>query len=252
MTRSAIGWTALGLVLALAVACEGPHFGGDFNVSHWDHDRDDHAPLRAVARLDCPETEGDLTRASAAADGRACLYRNEDGAEVELRLAALDGRPAEALFGPLEAELRALVPPPQGVPAPPAPPAAPGEKSTVRLPGLTIEADDERARIRMPGVSIDAGDDKAQIRTTEGDGSTVIVNAADEGAEIRSRRDDDEGVRQSYVLARDDAPARAWHAVGYEARGPKGGPLVIAVIRQRENGDAFDDAKDLVKRNAGS
>ena len=62
---------------------------------------------------------------------------------------------------------------------------------------------------------------------------------------------DDEGVRESYLLARDNAPASGWHAVGYEARGPRGGPLVIGVVRQREDGDAFDDAKELVERNAG-
>ena len=249
MTRSAVAWTALGLILALAVTCEGPRihaWGND-----WSH-HEDRTPLRAVARLDCPETEGHLTRASAAADGRLCVYRSENGSEVELRLAALDGREPAALLGPIEAELRVLVPPP-----PAAKPVAGGARTSVEgeavvdLPGLHIRADDEKARIQLPGIDINADDDRAHIRTTEGKGGTVIVNAAEEGAEIRSRRNDDKGVRESYLLAREDAPAGSWHAVGYEARGPKGGPLVIAVVRQREDGDAFDDAKELVERNSG-
>ena len=246
MTRSAIAWTALGLILALAVSCEGPriHAWG----TDWDHD-DDKTPLRAVARLDCPETEGDLTRASAAPDGLSCLYRTAEGSEVELRLAALAGGTPEALLDPLEAELKGLVPPPPAAPVPPPPPG--GEKAVIGVLGFSIEADDQKARIRGPGVDIRAEDDRAQVRATEGDGSTVTVNAAEEGAEIRSRRNDDKGVRQSYMVARDETPASGWHAVGYEARGPKGGPLVIAVVRQREDGDAFEDAKDLVRRNAG-
>ena len=43
-------------------------------------------------------------------------------------------------------------------------------------------------------------------------------------------------------------------AVGYDARGPKAGPLAIAVVKAKGddgNDDVFDDAKALVKHNVG-
>jgi hypothetical protein len=125
------------------------------------------------------------------------------------------------------------------------------DTAKVRLPGLSIDADGDRARVRLPGISIDAENDRANIRATGGKDGEVTVHAGDDGAEIRTRNDEHHGVRQSYLLAKDDAGRTGWRAVGYEARGPHGGPLVIAVTKQREDGDAFDDAKQLVERNAG-
>ena len=57
--------------------------------------------------------------------------------------------------------------------------------------------------------------------------------------------DDDDSLRAALVgLVR---------SVGYEARGPAGGPLVVATIRSkdRDKGSAFEDAKDLVTLNVG-
>ena len=45
----------------------------------------------ARAALDCPATEGDLTRTSASPDGKACTYTTSGGAEVTLQLIALQG-----------------------------------------------------------------------------------------------------------------------------------------------------------------
>jgi hypothetical protein len=44
-----------------------------------------------------------------------------------------------------------------------------------------------------------------------------------------------------------------WRLVGYEARGPQGGPIVVATVRakDRNNDGVFDDAKDLVSLNVG-
>jgi len=41
--------------------------------------------------------------------------------------------------------------------------------------------------------------------------------------------------------------------VGFEARGPVGGPLVIATVRSKDTnrGRAFEDARDLVTLNVG-
>jgi hypothetical protein len=44
-----------------------------------------------------------------------------------------------------------------------------------------------------------------------------------------------------------------WRVVGYEARGPVGGPLVVATVRSRDSNRerAFEDARALVALNAG-
>ena len=48
-------------------------------------------------------------------------------------------------------------------------------------------------------------------------------------------------------------PTELDRVVGYEARGPVGGPLVVATVRSRDRNRerAFEDAKDLVALNAG-
>ena len=61
-------------------------------------------------------------------------------------------------------------------------------------------------------------------------------------------------VRSTYILASDKG-ANGYHVVGYEARGPKAGPIVVAVVKARRDDrnqhDLFDDMKDLVERNVG-
>ena len=44
--------------------------------------------LKVVSKLDCPETQGNLKRTAAAADGLSCDYAG-DGTEVTLRLVAV-------------------------------------------------------------------------------------------------------------------------------------------------------------------
>ena len=41
--------------------------------------------------------------------------------------------------------------------------------------------------------------------------------------------------------------------VGYEARGPVGGPIVVATVRSkdRERDPVFEDARELVELNVG-
>ena len=62
-----------------------------------------------------------------------------------------------------------------------------------------------------------------------------------------------DATRASWILADNRASPGGWHRVGYEARGPVGGPLVVVTIRSRDrNGDrVFEDAKDLVTLNVG-
>ena len=41
--------------------------------------------------LDCPASQGDLTRTNKAADGKTCTYASSEGAEVSLQLVAVKG-----------------------------------------------------------------------------------------------------------------------------------------------------------------
>jgi len=131
---------------------------------------------------------------------------------------------------------------------------ADGDDSTVSLPGMRIETRGDRASVRIGGFHIDADDSdgSARISGSGGNGDNVSINARNDAAEIRASAGGD-ATRASWILT-DNRPTEAgWRLVGYEARGPVGGPLVIATVRSRDsNRDrAFEDAKDLVTLNVG-
>ncbi|MFZ0266846.1 hypothetical protein [Caulobacter sp.] len=242
------------------------------------------APLRVISKLDCPDKQGELTRLSAAADGQSCLYGGQN-AEVTLSLIALNGGDAEAALAPIEADLKALMPAMKSSPTPPTPPGGRprGESAKISLPGIKIDAHDKGADIRIGGLSINANDDGAEVRVAKNvtvrDGDTVKhvtertnggnsnvsvksssdeegdteIHATDDGAQIRQRKGGD-GVRATLILASDKA-ASGYRVVGYEARGPKGGPLAVAVVKAKgrdgSDHDIFEDMKRLVKHNVG-
>jgi hypothetical protein len=226
--------------------------------------------LRVIDRLDCPDQQGELKRVSAAVDGQACVYSGQN-AEVTLSLVALNGGDAEAALAPIEANLKALMPA-MKTPAPPPPPGSKsrGESAKISLPGVKIDAHDKGADIRIGGLTINANDGSAEVKvsknvTERGDGANVSVKASndeegdteihatDDGAQIRQRKGGD-GVRATLILASDKAVS-GYRVVGYEARGPKGGPLAVAVVKARgrdgSDHDIFEDMKTLVRRNVG-
>ncbi len=238
-------------------------------------------PLRVITKLDCPDKQGELTRVSAAADGRACVYAGQN-AEVTLNLVALNGGDAEAALAPIEADLKTLMPAMRT--PPPSPPGAPGHESArIRLPGVKIDAHDKGADIRIGGLTINANDGSAEVKVAKnvtirdgasekqvterasGGNSTVSVKASNDeegdvdihantdGAQIRQRRGGD-GVRATLILASDKSTS-GYRVVGYEARGPKGGPLAVAVVKAKgrdgSDHDIFEDMKTLVRRNVG-
>jgi len=209
----------------------------------------DGGAMRVISRLECPENQGELTRVSAAADGLSCAYQ-ADGAEVTLRLMALTNGDARAVLTPIEAELKGLIPAPQkGAPKAVSTTDGDGGKAEIDFPGLHIKADDGGAQINIGGVHIDADDAGAEVQVGEG----TSINANDGGAEIRTAKGDVDAFRSTYILASDKAPG-GYDVVGYEARGPKAGPIVVAVVKSKQGHDQhdlFDDMKDLVKRNVG-
>ena len=62
------------------------------------------------------------------------------------------------------------------------------------------------------------------------------------------------GLRATFIYTGNDLPA-GYRYVGYEAGGPKTGPLTIAKVRSKagaESGDNINqDVRELVRRNGG-
>ena len=248
--------------------------------------------LKVVDALQCPQTQGSLTRkGSASAGGTVCSYVGPRGTEVSLHLVALDGgSPAaalkafeERLSGDLpqavagleqaaaeaerdsaraeaqagEAAARAEAAASSGerasVRAPGMAIDAAGDDATVRLPGLHIETHGDQASVRIGGFHIDADDGSGSVDIQGGeDGDNVSIRARNDSAEIRASAAG-EATRASWLLTDNRPSAEGWRLVGYEARGPVGGPIVVATVRSRdrERGRAFEDAKDLVTLNVG-
>jgi hypothetical protein len=193
--------------------------------------------------LDCPASEGRLTRKSVSADGRTCLYAAASGDQVSLRLLPVVSTPQAAL-APIEQELQAL-----------APPAA--DASRHATPDREGGVRSDHAQISAPGIHVDANGGKAQVQigslhVDAQDGSAVVRNAR----EVRLRGEalafERRGFRASYIVARDDLP-HGLAAVGYEAAGPRRGPLTVAVVQisSRDGDKIHHDVQRLVRRNGG-
>jgi hypothetical protein len=129
-----------------------------------------------------------------------------------------------------------------------------GDDATVRLPGIRIETRGDKASVRIGGFHIDADDSdgSARVSGAGGNGENVSINARNDAAEIRASGGGG-ATRASWILTDSRGSEAGWRVVGYEARGPVGGPLVVATVRSRDRNRerAFEDAKDLVALNAG-
>jgi hypothetical protein len=240
------------------------------------------AATHATARLECPMTEGDLTRVSAAADGKSCAYKSAEGAEVTLQLVSVAGDP-RATLATVERELIA-----EG------PRTAPAAGATVQ-PVLSSSAAEDAARVEAEAradagglahgdegetalASEDAGDENATTRV-DLPGIHVVANDSEDSAQVRvgplhvdANGDDTtirlfrevrmrgqalsrekRGVRAMFIYTGKDLPA-GYSYVGYQAGGPKTGPLTVAKVRTKnaESGDDIKhDVEELVRRNGG-
>ena len=188
---------------------------------------------------DMPHTTAEL-RASTDAD-RAQIAADEARAQADVAAVAADAARVEADAAADSAHVRA---PGMAV-------DAQGDRARVRLPGMSVDADGDKASVRIGGFSINADDSTESVDISSSDES-VSVQAHDDAAEIRTRAPGD-ATRRTYLLT-DRTPAdQGWRLVGYEARGPVGGPIVIATVRakDRDSDGVFDSAKDLVTLNVG-
>ena len=270
------------LAAPLATACDGDN---SVRISSSTSETDAEGVLKVIDTLQCPETIGVLTRkGSAHAGGKICVYSGPRGAEVSLHLVTLDTGSADAVVARFEQDLARSMPHTAAAlagsqeasqasaandagsgPAAEAPESS--DRASVRAPGLAIDAEGDRANVRLPGLTVDAQGDQANVRfgnfsiqaddasqtvDVSTDDESVRVQARDDAAEIRTRAPG-EAVRTTYLLT-DNRPAEeGWRLVGLEARGPGGGPIVIATVRAKDrNSDGvFESAKDLVTLNVG-
>jgi hypothetical protein len=197
----------------------------------------------------------DLPRAMAAIDAAEARARADAAAvEADAAGAAADTAQRAADAAQVSADEAAAGGDRASVRAPGVNIEANGDDATVRLPGMSIETRGDKASVRIGGFHIDADDSDGSARVTGSspDGDNVSINAQDDAAEIRAAAAGD-ATRVSWILTDNRGSEAGWRLVGYEARGPVGGPLVIATVRSRDRNRerAFEDAKDLVALNAG-
>ena len=284
-----ITWPVIALALMTA-ACDNP---GTVRITT-SSTSDSSGVLKVVDALQCPQTQGVLTRkGSARADG-SCVYGGPRGSEVILQLVQLDGRSSTEALKSFEDRLTADVPETMAqveaenaraqaeadevarvaddaaraaanaakaaeeatgdmaqVRMPGLHVDAQGDKATVRLPGMKIEADGDRANIRIGGLTIRADEKSSRVNVSSGD-DTVNIDATDGAARIRTSGSG-EAVRATFLMTGKEASASGWRTVGYEARGPVGGPIVVATVRSKDRDPdrLFDAAKALVTLNVG-
>jgi hypothetical protein len=245
MARVALGNAAAGgLALALG-GCHPPH-------PHYP------AALRAISSLDCPDTQGDLTRKSAAADGKSCVYATESGDQVTLQVVSLTGGDAHTALAPIEAQLKTEVPAAaSGGGATGSTDSQDRDRVNIDLPGIHIHAHgDGGADIDTAGVHVQAnghgGDNNADVRVGGPGDRGVTVNAGEGGAQIHIN-EGGSGIRARFILASETAGPHGYHVAGYEARGPAAGPIVVAAIlaKSDDQDDLRHDVHALIRRNVG-
>lgn len=290
--------TALITLCALSSLLAGCDNGSTTTRIRSSSDGEDRAVLRVIDTLQCPDTIGALTRKGSAQDGgKVCTYGGPRGAEVSLHLVSLDGTTPNDALTVFENQLTASMPATaermRGAAADAdaaradaemaradaevaradadmaraEASARSGDRASVRMPGMAVEAEGEKSSVRMPGMTVDTDGDKARVRiggfsidASEGSQAVAIsssdesvsIQAQDDAAEIRTRAPGS-ATRVTYILTDNTASDAGWRLVGYEARGPQGGPVVVAMVRakDRNNDGVFDDAKDLVTLNVG-
>ena len=245
------------LAAAMLAACD----GDGVRITTSTSDSGDKGVLRVVDALQCPESQGLLTRkGSAAPGGEICTYGGPRGAEVSLHLVRLDDETPEAVLAAFEQRLSASMPNTANQAAAGAEGdagvriRADDENASVDLPGLKIRAEGDAADIRIGGLRIntsDGGNGAASAQVTAG-GDQVDVQASGNVAAVRTSEGGD-STRATYQLTDDQPSPEGWRMVGYQARGPKGGPIVVATVRSkdRRSDELMDAARQLLTLNVG-
>jgi hypothetical protein len=126
---------------------------------------------------------------------------------------------------------------------------------------VVTESDDGTTRVNLPGIHIVANDANDSARVQVG---PIKIDAGGDDFTVRMRRDvrlrgeqlnpEKRGVRAMFIYTGADLPD-GYRFVGYEAGGPKRGPITVAVVKsksERDSGDEiYHDVKRLVRKNGG-
>jgi len=262
MPRRLILFASFAAAVLVVAACHRGHHRLTLGFAH---------PLVVGETLNCPIQQGRLTRISASADGHACAYHGDDGEDVQLTLTALNGQTPGQMLAPTEVSLRGLLPGAIGPTSWSAPSRPAGvdhdegdshtkvdvpfvhvdadehdghDHAKVDVPFVHVDADDDKANVKVFGVSIHADNQNANINANWGSKSAVI-KAGPHGAEIRASNLRHGSTDLVYILASDQAAPGGYHTVGYLARGPDAGPLVVATFKSRADHDQHFHDHDL-------
>lgn len=241
-------------VSALALAACNPAPLRHSNFEHMSVSADSGSPLKVVSTLDCPASEGALTRTAQATDGKSCDYRGPNDEAVHLSLVALDGKSPMDAMAPLKDELKALVPAPadDGPVKVEASKDEGGDRAKIDLPFFHIDAHGDKADMKIFGTTVHANGKNAEVHTNIGL-KNAVVHAGPGGAEVTAEDVGKTNTSMVYVLAGDSSNPSGYGAVGYIARGPKDGPLVVGQFKtktDRHHGkDEHDDINRLIDRN---
>ena len=238
-----VGRTAV--LLAVSVAASGCH---PKRLHHGEGLGFATRPLSVGQTLDCPDQVGSLTRTDQAADGRSCAYDGPQEEQVQLRFISLDGATPEARLAGLDQTLKAELPAASAAAA-----NGPGvyvgsdkagDHAHIDLPGFHLNASGDKASIRLPGVSINADGDDAKVTTGPEGHENSVVSAHPGGAEIRVGGVNANGADMTYLLASDIPGPTGFRVVGYMAKGPAVGPLVVGVFHARQHDHGGNNMSD--------
>lgn len=212
----------------------------------------DGPPLRAPAKLDCPAETGDLTRTAQAPDGKWCDYAGRRGETVRLRLMPLNGQTPSQALAPTRAELHALAPVYRKA-MPVSYSDQPGDSADVNVPFVHVHKDGDRSEVRLFGIFHIVGHDHDVVGKGDGGHEHASVHAGMHGAEVVADKVGRSNASLVYVLAGSHRYASGYRAVGYVAKGPVTGPLVVAEFRSpvsthRDNDDGRLDLDHLIDR----
>ena len=239
---------AAGLVVASLAGCTPPHPSASTGGA-----------LRQITALTCPQEQGDLQLKPGSEAPRSCVYVTDDGDTVTLQLVDLNGADPDTALRPIETQLAAEVPAASRDVPPPASSPGAADRVDIDLPGLHIHTrDDGHASVDTAGVRVMANDDRsgeggqAQVSVNAGGRTGVKVNAHQGGAQIRVN-ESGPGIRRDYVLQSETPGPNGFRLAAYEARGPAGGPVVVARIlgKDSDEDDLRHDVRRLLALNVG-
>ena len=196
--------------------------------------------LSVSDRLVCPDRQGAYLRTATAADGQSCDYTGPEDQQLQLKRLALNGTSASDRLDGLRAELLKIVALPERDGSASGNTVAVGAKSSegqdhanIDLPGLHVKADGDKATVNLPGIHINAEGDVAHITTQIGALKNAKIDANEDGAKIEADMTDAANVDMTWFVVSKAPGPGGDHMVGYYARGPKTGPLIVAQMHSK-------------------